>query len=73
MAAGCGGWDEIEAWPLHRYRAMQRCWREIAPPPNVTLAAYVGFRPAPRVTAGGGDFAEGEAMLEQLRAMGVLA
>jgi hypothetical protein len=24
---------------------MQRHWRSVAPPPNVTLAAFVGFKP----------------------------
>ncbi len=30
---------------------MQRHWRTVAPPPNVTLAAFVGFKPRKAVQA----------------------
>ncbi len=46
VAAGCGDWDRLdETWDLHRYAAMQRHWRSVAPPLNVTLAAFCGFKP----------------------------
>jgi hypothetical protein len=37
---------------------MQRHWREVAPPLNLCMAAYVGFKPKPARNAGfdGDDF-----------------
>jgi hypothetical protein len=66
VAAGCGDWDQLEAgWTLHRVRAVQAHWRNVAPPAHVSLAALAGFRRKERVD----DPAD---LAQRLRDMGLL-
>ena len=70
VACGCGDWDRVEAsYDLHRYAALQRHWREVAPPAHVSLAALIGFKPQAR---SGQTVHDPDDLARQLRAMGVL-
>lgn len=49
MARGCGTWDDIlENWTLSRYYAMQDYWQEVAPPLDVLIAGFMGWKPRKR-------------------------
>ena len=39
------------SWTLHDYIDWQAYCREVAPPLNLTMAAYVGFKPKPKAKA----------------------
>ena len=56
---------------------MQRHWREVAPPLNISIAAQVGFKPKPPRDEtddipGPDDEVAGDEMIAALRAMGVM-
>lgn len=59
MARGCGTWDDIlENWTLPRYYAMQDYWQEVAPPLDVLIAGFMGWKPKKRKAEKKGDLGD---------------